>query len=82
MLKHIQQWMKKKFIPLYTEYIPFLVIRAGWLVANIYQHFAFEQAKFKKHFMVMKQKSRQKATSPVERDFYKLLNNVNFRIDC
>ena len=30
----------------------------------------------------MNQKSRQKATSPVERDFYKLLNNVNFGIDC
>ena len=25
--------------------------------------------------------SRQKATSPVERDFYKFLNNVNFGID-
>ena len=30
----------------------------------------------------MKQKSRQKATSPVGRDFYKLLNNNNFGIDC
>ena len=81
-LKHIQQWIKKKFIRLYTEHIHFLVTRAGWLVTNIYQHFTFEQAKFKKHFVVMNQKSRQKTTSPVERDFYKLLNNVNFRIDC
>ena len=30
----------------------------------------------------MNQKSRQKATSSVEKDFYKLLNNSNFGIDC
>ena len=30
----------------------------------------------------MNQKARQKATSSVERDFYKLLNNSNLGIDC
>ena len=30
----------------------------------------------------MNQKSRQRATSSVERDFYKLPNNSNFGIDC
>ena len=30
----------------------------------------------------MNQKGRQKATSSVERDFYKFLNNSNFGIDC
>ena len=30
----------------------------------------------------MNQKARQKATSPVERDFYKLLNNANLGTDC
>ena len=30
----------------------------------------------------MNQKSRQKATSSVERGFYKLLNNANFGIGC
>ena len=30
----------------------------------------------------MNQKSRQRATSSVEKDFYKLLNNSNFGIDC
>ena len=30
----------------------------------------------------MKQKARQNVTSSVERDFYKLLNNSNFGIDC
>ena len=73
---------EKNFISLYTEHIHFLVIRAGWLVTIIYQHFTFEQAKFKKDFVVMNQKSRQKATSSVERSFYKLLSNANFGIDC
>ena len=48
----------------------------------IYEKFTFEQSKFKKDFVVMNQKSRQKATSSVEKDFYKLLNNSNFGIDC
>ena len=30
----------------------------------------------------MNQKSRQKATIPVEKDFFKLLSNSNFGIDC
>ena len=30
----------------------------------------------------MNKKSRQTATSNVEKDFYKLLNNSNFGIDC
>lgn len=30
----------------------------------------------------MNKKSRQKAASPAERDFYKLSNNANFDIDC
>lgn len=30
----------------------------------------------------MNQKSRQTASSKVEKDFYKLLNNNNFGIDC
>ena len=30
----------------------------------------------------MNQKSRQAATSSVEKDFFKLLNNSNFGIDC
>ena len=32
--------------------------------------------------MVINRKARQKTTSYVERDFYKLLNNANFGIDC
>ena len=30
----------------------------------------------------MNQKSRQAATSPIERDFFKVLSNSNFGIDC
>lgn len=30
----------------------------------------------------MNQKARQKATYSVQQDFYKLLNNSNFDIDC
>ena len=72
----------KKYTPLYAEHIHFLVTRAGWLVTKIYQHFTFEQTKFKQDFVVTNQKARQKATSPVELDFYKLLNNANFGNYC
>ena len=72
----------KMYILLYAEHLHFLIKRAGWLVTHIYEHFAFEQSKFKQDFVVMNQKARQKATSPAERDFYKLLNNFNFGIDC
>ena len=72
----------KKFIPLYVEGLHFLFKRAGWLVTYIYEYYTFEQSKFKKDFVVMDQKSRQKATSSVDKDFFKLLNNSNFGIDC
>ena len=38
--------------------------------------------KFKKDFVVMNQKSRQTVTTSVENQFYELLNNSNFGIDC
>ena len=44
--KHIQQLMKKTFIPLYAEDIHFLVTRAGWIVIKIFQRYTFEQCKF------------------------------------
>ena len=72
----------KKFIPLYAEDLYFLIKRAGWLVTHIYEQFTFEQSKFKKDFVVTYQKLRQKATFSVEGDFFKLLNNSNFGIDC
>ena len=42
----------------------------------------FAQSKFQKDFVVTNQKARQTASSSVEKDFYKLLNNSNFGIDC
>ena len=60
----------------------FLITRAGWLVTHIYEHFTFKQSMFKKDFVVMNQKSRQKTTTSVKKDFCKLLNNCNFGIDC
>ena len=73
---------EKKIISLYAEDLHFLKTRAGWLVTHIYAHYTFEQSKFKNGFVVMNQKTRQTAESKVEKDFYKLLNNSNFGIDC
>ena len=55
---------------------------AGWLVTHIYEDYTFEQSKFKKYFVIMNQNSSQKATSSVEKDFFQLLNNSSFGIDC
>ena len=68
---------EKKFVALYAKDLHFLITRAGWLVTRTYQHYTFKQEKFKKDFVVMNQKAQQHATSSVERDFYKLLNNSN-----
>ena len=37
----------EKFIPLYARHLHFLINRAGWLVTKIFEHYTFEQAKFK-----------------------------------
>ena len=73
---------EKKYVALYAEDLHFLITWAGLLVTHIYKHLTFSQSKFKKDFVVMNQKGRQTATSSVEKDFYKLLNNSNFGIDC
>ena len=73
---------EKKSVSLYAEDLHFLITKAGWLVTYIYVYYTFEQSKFKKDFVVMNRKSRQTATTSVEKDFYKLLNNSNFGIDC
>ena len=44
---------EKKYIPLYAEHLQFLIKKAGWLVTYIYEHYTFEQSKFKKDFVVM-----------------------------
>ena len=72
----------KRFVTPYAEDLHFLVNRVGWLVTYIYAHYTFFQSKFKKEFVAMNQKSCQTASSKVEKDFYQLLNNSNFVIDC
>ena len=49
-------------------------------MTHIYEHFTFEQSEFKMNFVVMNQKGRQKAISPVERDFYKLLKILTLEL--
>ena len=72
---------EKKYVSLYVEHMHFLVTRTGWLVTKICEHYTFEQTCFKKEFVKMSHKARQKAKTLVERDFYKLTNNANFGID-
>ena len=72
----------KRFVTPYAEDLHFLVTKVGWLVTYIYAHYTFLQSKFKKEFVAMNQKSHQTASSKVEKDSYKLLNNSNFGTDC
>ena len=75
--------MDKKFvIPLYVEYLHLLISRCGWRVWVVRSHYAFECRKFENEFVIINQVSRQNAKTDVERDFYKLMNNSNFRYDC
>ena len=61
---------EKRFIPLYAKDLHFLVNHAGWLVTHIYEHYTFEQSKFKKDFVVMNQKSREKANFICRKIFF------------
>ena len=72
----------KKCITLYIEDLHFLIKRAGWIVTKLYAHFTFEQDKIKKDFVLMNQYARQKAKNDIEKNFYKLMNNLNFGFDC
>ena len=74
--------LPKKFIPLYLEDLAFVIKRYGWVVTKIHAHLTFDQAPFKKKFILMNQKSRQESKTNAEKDFYKLMNNANFRSDC
>ena len=69
--------LKKKFLLMYLEDIAFCIKRAGWKVTK-----TFEQARFKRKFILMNQKSRQQSKHDIEKDFYKLMNNSNFGYDC
>lgn len=45
-------------------------------------YYTFEQERFKKYYIIINQKFRQKAKASVEKDFFKLLKNSNFKHDC
>ena len=45
-------------------------------------HYTFEQACFKRDFVLMNKKSRQNAKNAIKKDFLKLMNNANFGFDC
>ena len=49
----------KKYIPIYLEDLAFIIKRYGWIVTKIHAHLTFDQAPFKKDFILMNQKSRQ-----------------------
>lgn len=57
---------EKKCVLLHAADLHFLITGAGWQVTHIYEHYTFEQAKLKKDFVVMDQKSQQTATSSVK----------------
>ena len=69
---------QKRLQPLYLEHLFFLINRAGWYVTKLYSHYSFEQEHFKRNFILMNQRSRQNAKIPIEKDFYKVMNNPNF----
>ena len=64
---------KKVLVPLYAEHL-----NSG---TKIHQHFTFRQEMFKKDFMVSNQVARQNAKRPMEKNFYKLMNNAKFGYD-
>ena len=73
---------EKITIPLYTEPLHLLITRYGWRPRKISGNYTFEQSRFKKESVIMNQVSRQIAQTDSEKDFYKLMNNLNFGYDC
>ena len=69
-------------IPLYLEGLRFLIKRCGWKVTTICIHFALEQSRFKRDFVLNNQRKRQKAKTSIENNFYKLMRNVVFYYGC
>ena len=73
---------KKFFLPMYLEDLAFCIKRASWKITKINSHLTFEQARFKRKFILMNQKSRQQSKSDIKKDLYKHMNNSNFGYDC
>ena len=48
--------LPKMFTVFYLEDLKFLIKRCAWGITNIYSHYTFEQARFKRNFALMNQK--------------------------
>ena len=73
---------KKYLIPIHAKHLKLLLECCAWTVTKIYRHFTFRQEMFKKEFVISNQVARQNAKTPMEKNFYKLMNNSNFGYDC
>ena len=67
---------------MYLEDLNFCIKRAGWKGTKIHWHLTFDQAPFKRNFIIMNQNSRQQAKDEVTKVFFNLMNNSNFGYDC
>ena len=67
---------------MFLEDLVFCIKRAAWKVTKIHSHITFEQAIFKQKFILMNLKSRQQSKNIAEKDFDKLINNLNFGYNC
>ena len=56
--------------------------RCCWTVTKVHRHFTFRQEMFKKEFEISNQVARENAKTPMEKNFYKFMNNANFGYDC
>ena len=74
--------LPKTFISIYLEKLKFLMTSCGWVVTKLYKHYYFQQARFKRDFILMNQKSRQESLTEIDKNFFKFLNNANFGYDC
>ena len=60
----------EKFIPLYLEYLRFLIKRCCWKGAKIYSHYTFEQLCFKRKLMLMNPRSRRNVRKCNQKEFF------------
>ena len=72
----------KTFFGVYAEELYHATTQLGWSVTCIHTHYTFRQEMFKKDFVVKNQNARKGASSEVDKNFYKLMNNSNFGFDC
>ena len=72
----------KTFILFYLEDLSFLIKICCLRVMKIYNHYTFKQARFKRNFVLINQKSGRNAKNAIKKDFFKLMNSDNFGFDC